>query len=183
MTPPPTAAWRCAACLLLPLLAAAPVQARTQERLGTLLSWAMPAATFGYELARGDSQGARQYATSFGASMLATYTLQRTTHVERPDRSDHQSFPSGHAARAFSAAAYVHRRHGVDAAWPLYLAALYVGHTRVVANSHRWGDVAGAALVSAAAAWWLVDPAAGRAIAVLPDVGRRHVAVQLRASW
>jgi membrane-associated phospholipid phosphatase len=157
--------------------------AQSQRRSGDVLATAMPVATLGTELFRGDREGAWQYTLTFVASSAGTELLKRTIHVERPDGSNDESFPSGHAARAFSAAAYVRRRHGWDAAWPMYVAALYVGHTRVAAHRHRWGDVAGAALLSEAAARWLVDPSADAKVVVTPALDRRYVGVQIDARW
>jgi membrane-associated phospholipid phosphatase len=97
-----------------------------------------------------------------------TEILKKNTGVTRPDGSDDNSFPSGHAARAFSAAAYVHQRHGMDAAWPLYLAATYVGHTRVQARRHRWSEVAVAAGLAYGFARWRVTPE-GAQLAVAPS--------------
>lgn len=167
--------------LLCLLVGAHEVRADSQRRAGDFLATAIPLATLGTELYRGDREGAWQFAMTFAASTAATDVLQRVTHVARPDGTNHHSFPSGHAARAFSAAAYVRRRHGFDAAWPLYLAALYVGHTRVAADRHRWGDIAGAALVSEAAARWLVEPESK--VVVMPVLGHRYVGVQVAARW
>ena len=150
------------------------------------MSWrrpAIPPATLGTELYRGDREGAWQHTLTFAAGTGGTEMLERGIHVERPDGSNDQSFPSGHAARAFPAAAYVRRRHGLDAAWPMYVAALYIGHTRVAAHRHRWADVAGAALVSEAAAWWLVEPESDAKVAVTPAFDSGYVGVQIAARW
>ena len=154
--------WQAPALLLvLPLLAHAGNDA--ERRAGDVLSYALPVATLGTELWRGDRQGAWQFAESFVVTVTATELLQRTTGVERPDHSNDRSFPSGHAARAFAAATYVHRRHGLESAWPLYALATYVGYTRVQANRHRWADIAGAAGVAALSSGWLVDRRGERA--------------------
>ncbi len=129
----------------------------TERRVGDLLSYALPAATLGVELARGDGAGAGQFTRSFAATLAATELLKRATGVERPDRSDDLSFPSGHASRAFVAATYVHRRHGIGGALPLYALATYVGHTRVQAGRHRWVDVLGSAVMAAVASRALVE--------------------------
>lgn len=165
------------------LLAVAPVHAASQRRVGDVLAYALPIGTLGFEFARGEYQGAWQFTESFGVAAAATEGLARVTHVERPDHSNFRSFPSGHATAAFAPATYVHRRYGFAYAWPLYAAAVYVGHTRVAAHRHRWADVAGSAAVSGAASWWLVDPAPNRRIALVPDIGRRHVGVQFFATW
>ncbi|HSN33759.1 MAG TPA: phosphatase PAP2 family protein [Ideonella sp.] len=148
---------RTLAALLLALPLFAWAGGDGERRAGDVLSYVLPAATLGAELWRGDRRGAWQFAESFAVTVTATEVLQRTTGIERPDHSNDRSFPSGHAARAFAAATYVHRRYGFDSAWPLYALATYVGYTRVQADRHRWADVAGAAGVAAASSWWLVE--------------------------
>jgi membrane-associated phospholipid phosphatase len=160
-----------------------PAWADANKRAGDVLSWAMPAGVAAYELYQGEREGAWQFGKAFVVTMGATEVLKRTTNVERPDHSDDESFPSGHAARAFSAATYVHRRYGLESAWPMYVAATYVGWTRVHADQHRWGDVLGSAALSAAATWWLVDPKQDRRVTVLPLVGPRAVGVEVSARW
>jgi membrane-associated phospholipid phosphatase len=157
--------------------------ADTEREIGDVLSYAMPAAVLGYELYQGDREGAWQFGTAFAATTLTTKVLKQTTKVERPDRTNDLSFPSGHAARAFSAASYIHRRHGWEYALPAYALATYVGYTRVDANRHRWGDVAGAALVSVVATWWLVDPKAPKKIAIKPFYDGEFAGLKLRASF
>lgn len=163
--------------------AACTAHADAQIRAGNVLAVLMPAATLGVELWNGDAPGARQFATSFTVSMAATAVLKRSTHVERPDHSDDRSFPSGHATLAFASATYVHRRHGLESAWPLYLAATYVGYTRVDADKHRWRDVAGSAALSAVSSWWLVDPKPASSLSVVPAFEPGYVGVQVRAAW
>ena len=165
------------------LCIAGPAHAQSERQIGDALRVVLPAATLGVELVRGDREGAGQFALAFTASVAATEVLKRTTHVERPDHSNDQSFPSGHATNAFAAATYVHRRHGFKYAWPLYMAATYVGYTRVNAQRHRWGDVIGSAAVSGAMTWWLVEPKRAPAVAVMPTLDRHYVGVQFHASW
>ena len=153
------------------------------RRAGDVLRFAMPAGVVAYELWRGDTQGAWQFGKSWAVTLGATEALKRTTHVERPDRSNDESFPSGHASHAFAAATYMHRRHGIEEAWPWYAAATYVGWTRVHANRHRWSDVAGSALLAGASSWWLVEPAGTRSVSVIPIVGPDLIAVQVHARW
>ena len=148
------------------LVAATPSKSDVQQerRRGDELSFALPGATLAVELLRGDGRGAWQMLQTFALTTGSTELIKRATNVERPDGSDRLSFPSGHAARAFAAAAYVHRRHGVAAAWPLIGLAAYVGHTRVISDRHRWADVAGAAALSYGFAWAVVTPTAPQAM-------------------
>jgi membrane-associated phospholipid phosphatase len=149
-----------------------------EREAGDVLATAMPLATLGVELWRGESTGAKQFALSFVVTVASTEVLKRATHVERPDGTNDQSFPSGHAARAFASATYVHRRYGLADAWPLYALATYVGYTRVVSERHRWADVAGAAGVAALSSWWLVDPKQSVSVAL----ARHGVSVQWRTA-
>ena len=156
--------------------------ASSERRAGDILATAMPLATLGVELWRGDFEGAGQYAMTFGVAAGGAEVLKRTTNVQRPDGSNDLSVPSGHAARAFSSAAYVRARHGLLPSLPLYAAAVYVGHTRVDARRHRWGDVLGAALLAEASAAWLVTPAnRPTRLSVMAD--GEGVAVMFAARW
>lgn len=149
---------RLVALVLATLPLAAWAGGDAERRAGDALSYALPLATLGTELWRGERGGALQLAGSFALTVAATEVLKRSTHVERPDRTNDESFPSGHASRAFAAAAYVHRRYGMAEAWPLYALATYVGYTRVQAGRHRWADIAGSAGLAVASSWWLVTP-------------------------
>lgn len=169
--------------LCLACAAASAMAGDDVRRSGDVLRFALPAGAMAGELWRGDPQGAWQLGRSWLATVAATEALKRATHVERPDHSDDASFPSGHASNAFAAATFMHRRHGFDEAWPWYLAATYVGWTRVHVHRHRWVDIAGSAALAGASSWWLVAPAGERGISVLPVVARGLFAVEVRASW
>jgi membrane-associated phospholipid phosphatase len=147
-----------AVALAISLPGASRASAEAEEQAGDAIATALPVATLGVELWRQEWTGARQFAASFVVTVAATELLKHITHVERPDGSDDLSFPSGHAARAFPSATYVHRRYGFEYAWPLYVLATYVGYTRVGADRHRWADIAGSAGVAALSSWWLVEP-------------------------
>ena len=175
-------AWRGVGTVVLALAASSALASDGGRRAGDVLSFALPLATLGVELARGDREGAGQFAWSFAATTGTAEVLKRVTGVERPDGSNDLSFPSGHAARAFSSAAYVRARHGLLPSLPLYAAAVYVGHTRVDARRHRWGDVLGAALLAEASAAWLVTPAnRPTRLSVMAD--GEGVAVMFAARW
>jgi membrane-associated phospholipid phosphatase len=161
----------------VPALAWASVD--SQRRLGDQLSLALPAGTLAATLWRGDRDGAWQLVQTFVLTTATTQALKQSTGVMRPDGTNDQSFPSGHAARAFSAAAYLRQRHGLDAAWPLYVAATYVGYTRVQARRHRWGDVVAAAALAEAFASWRVLPMQGQ-VQVAPAPQGLQVSVRWR---
>ncbi len=80
------------------------------------------------------------------SAALAAYALKAATHVERPDGSGDDSFPSMHAATAFAAATVAAEYSPEDAPY-WYGGAALVAWSRVRLNRHRAGDaLAGAAL-------------------------------------
>jgi len=72
---------------------------------------------------------------------VLTQTLKYATHRERPDRSDHRSFPSGHASATFAVATALERHLGWKGAAPVYLLASYVASSRLHDNRHYLSDV------------------------------------------
>ena len=91
--------------------------------------------------------GAMSYAIAAGLVKSLKHTIGET----RPDGSDNNSFPSGHAALAFTAATILHKEYGQTRS-PWYSVAGYgmaatTGVMRIMHNRHWTGDVmAGAAL-------------------------------------
>jgi membrane-associated phospholipid phosphatase len=73
--------------------------------------------------------------------------IKQAVGSQRPNGENSRSFPSGHTASAFTWAATVSHYYGFKAALPAYLAAAYVGYSRLDERAHRLTDVvAGAAL-------------------------------------
>jgi hypothetical protein len=66
---------------------------------------------------------------------------------ERPNGESRRSFPSGHTSTSFTWATVLQRNYGWKAGVPAYVAASYVGATRLEENAHYLTDVfAGAAI-------------------------------------
>jgi hypothetical protein len=67
--------------------------------------------------------------------------LKYATHRERPDGSDHRSFPSGHASDTFAFATALERHLGWKGAVPAYIFSSYVAISRLPDNKHWLSDV------------------------------------------
>ena len=81
-----------------------------------------------------------------GRTELATYSLKYSIDSERPNGGG-QSFPSGHTSIAFAGAEFMRKQYGWKWGVPSYLAASYVGWSRVETRNHWASDVfAGAAI-------------------------------------
>ncbi len=83
---------------------------------------------------------------TLATSSLLTVGLKAVVREKRPDGSDRQSFPSGHASAAFAIAAMQSRYHPKEALlW--YAGAFFIADSRVTLRRHYSHDViAGAAL-------------------------------------
>ncbi|SHO57091.1 PAP2 superfamily protein [Vibrio quintilis] len=96
-----------------------------------------------------------------GLSILAATAIVGTTKAlvkaERPDKSDHDSFPSNHTANAFAAATNLHIRYGWQVGVPAYTVAALVGNGRVEGNKHHWEDVAVGAAVGIWSGWYFTS--------------------------
>ena len=96
----------------------------------------------------------------------------------RPDQSNHQSFPSGHAAVTFATATVIERHLGWRKAAIGYAVASYVAMSRIHDNRHYLSDVifgaavgtiAGRTVVHHPADYWALSPVAvpGGGVALL----------------
>ena len=74
-------------------------------------------------------------------------SLKLIVRRERPNGSNHQSFPSGHTSHAFAVATVFKRHYGWKIGAPAYVLASFVGASRMKEDMHYFSDVvAGAAL-------------------------------------
>ena len=98
---------------------------------------------------------------------LLVEPIKFATGRERPDGSNHQSFPSGHAAVTFATATVIERHLGWRKSLLGYTIAAYVAASRLHDNRHYLSDVvfgaavgtiAGRSVVHHAADYWAVIP-------------------------
>lgn len=100
-------------------------------------------------------------ATSYAIMSASVLTLKSTTHIERPDGSADNSFPSGHTANAFVGAEFLWQEYKDKSIWcglAGYAVATGTGIFRMVNNRHWLTDVAagaGIGILSTKIAYWL----------------------------
>lgn len=78
---------------------------------------------------------------AMAVSGLEVEVLKLTVRRERPDGSDPYSFPSGHSAAAFSVATAAAETWGWKAGVPAFLAAAFIGYSRLELDKHYLSDV------------------------------------------
>lgn len=92
---------------------------------------------------------------------VSTHSVKRLAHIQRPDGSNFESFPSGHTATAFACAEFLRQEYGDQSPWygvAGYTAASFTGVMRMYNNKHWLGDVlagAGFGIISTKLAYWL----------------------------
>src|SRR5262245_26121901 len=74
-------------------------------------------------------------------TQAVTYGLKYASRRERPDGSDHHSFPSGHASVTFTTATVLQRHLGWRLGIPTYAVAVYVASSRLHEDRHHLSDV------------------------------------------
>ena len=132
---------------------------RSIENLGDVAMFLANGWAIGMTTTEEDWDGTAQYLESMLGAQLATEIIKtRIIHETRPNGSDTESFPSGHATGAFSAPMFIHRRYGWKQSVVPYALALFTGYSRVQARMHYTHDVLAGAAVSALFTWMFVSP-------------------------
>ncbi|MDX1811454.1 MAG: phosphatase PAP2 family protein, partial [Gammaproteobacteria bacterium] len=120
--------------------------ANQYEVAGDVMQWILPLTAMGMTYMEHDPEGRAMFYQSFGATAGATYGIKLSVNRTRPNGADY-SFPSGHTSASFSSAGFIHQRYGFEKGRWAYLAATFVGWSRIQAHKHYTSDViAGAAL-------------------------------------
>ncbi len=92
-------------------------------------------------------EGVWQFTKSFSTTIMTTHALKHLVQKPRPV-GDNLSFPSGHTAASFAGASFIQKRYGWRYGIPAYIAASYVGWSRVAADQHYSEDVVAAAALA-----------------------------------
>lgn len=98
-------------------------------------------------------------ATAYAIMGILTYGMKHSLHETRPDTEERNSFPSGHAARAFMGAELVRMEYGWGYGLAAYSIAAGTAFLRLYNDRHWLNDVIGGAgigILSAQAAYWLL---------------------------
>lgn len=124
-----------------------PPKKGTTQKIGDVILFAMPAATLGSSFIIGDNTGAWEFTKGLLLTEAVTYGLKFGINKQRPDRSNDNSFPSGHTSTVFHSAGFIHRRYGFKYSLPAYAIAGFTAASRIDSRKHDILDVlAGAAI-------------------------------------
>ena len=147
------------------------------ENSGSILRTLIPVVAYGTTFYMHDSDGRWDFYESFLTNLGVTYALKSTISKSRPNGKNDESFPSGHTSVAFQGAAFIHARYGAKYAIPAYIAASYVGWTRVESGNHYTEDVLAGAAIGIASSFIFTKPFHGVVAAPLVDNGFYGIAI------
>ena len=149
--------------LVLGLSVAGPSAVCGADRIktaGDVLEYGMPAVAAGMILCHEDGEGALEFGESGLLALALTQGLKFTVNERRPNGGEH-SFPSGHASARFSSAEFMRERYGWEVGIPAYVAASFVGYSRVEAKAHYVHDVLAGAAIGIGSSWLFTKPYEG----------------------
>ena len=126
------------------------------QKAGDIVQILVPISAYGATFYMDDEEGRNQFYKSFFSTVLVTHGLKYTVKEERPDGSNTQSFPSGHTSAAFQGASFIHYRYGLKKAIIPYIAATFVGYSRVYSEQHYLHDVVAGAIIGAYSNYYFV---------------------------
>ncbi|MFT7696604.1 MAG: membrane-associated phospholipid phosphatase [Reinekea sp.] len=150
------------------------------ETTGDVLQIALPLTALAATFSQDDVAGRKALLMSYGSTFALTHLLKNTVNKERPNGRNTLSFPSGHTSSAFSGASFLAKRYGWDVGLPAYLAASFVGYSRVHADQHDWWDVTAGAAIAIGFNQWLVPDPDGLSMALIPVRGGYQLALNLQ---
>jgi len=156
------------------------VSSDNTERVGNVLYVLIPTVSYGSTFYFNDNEGRSQFYKSFVTNVGITYGLKLITDKERPN-GDKYSFPSGHTSISFQSAAFMHKRYGFKKSIPLYVAASFVGYSRVETDNHYVEDVLAGAAIGIASSFYFTEPYKGAVIT--PVVERNFYGLQIKKRW
>lgn len=152
------------------------------KKTGDMGQFIVPAAAACITAIHLDFKGMGHYASSFGTTLGVSYIIKPTVNAKRPN-GGRMSFPSGHTAAAMVGASFLHMRYGWIYGLPAYIAASYVGFSRVYAYKHWFRDVLGATTIAMAANAFFTKPYNERKYLFIPQIEPDRAGIMVRWEW
>lgn len=127
-----------------------------------------------------DDEGRKEFYESFALNLGVTYGLKLSIDKKRPDGGS-RAFPSGHTSVSFQGATFIQRRYGWKFGIPSYLAATYVGWSRIDSDKHDLSDVLTGAAIGIASSYLFTTPFKG--VTVSPLIDDDAVGLTFTVKW
>lgn len=124
---------------------------------GDVLEFALPTLALGMIDVNRDGEGLLQFGEAGLLALALTQGLKYSIDERRPNGGSY-SFPSGHASCAFWASEFIRKRYGWEVGVPAYVAAVFVGYSRVEEKAHYTHDVLAGAAIGIGSSYLFTKP-------------------------
>ena len=141
----------------------------------------LPSIAYGATFYLDDSIGRTQFYKSFFSNLALTEVLKQSVKRKRPNQHDNKSFPSGHTSVSFQSATFIYQRYGWKPAIPAYLAASFVGYSRIKSDWHYGSDVFAGAIIGVASSYYFTDKFHG--FQVTPTAKSGMYGISINKKW
>jgi len=170
-------------CAALSVLLSSTVSAEKSdtEKAGDIIQLLLPATAYAATFYLDDNDGRTQFYKSIAANIVITHSLKFLINKERPNGGDNKSFPSGHTSAAFHGAAFIQKRYGWKYGLPAYVAASFVGYSRVYADKHYVEDVIAGAIIGTLSSYYFTSPSRGLSLNLTAN--SRSAGISIRKKW
>lgn len=146
------------------------------EKIGEILQYVIPGIAYGSTFYLKDSEGRKQFYKSFFTNLAVTHGLKNVINKKRPNGQS-KSFPSGHTSTAFQGATFIQKRYGIKYAIPAYIAASFVGYSRLKSDNHYTKDVIAGAAIGVVSSFYFTKPYKGFNIKPIVNNGRYGLSI------
>jgi len=177
-------------CALTAALCCPAIADSATETAGTAVAVGLPLVAGGITLYQEDWRGTAELLTSTALTVGTVYGLKHLVRECRPFAKpcapggpNWDSFPSDTSALAFAPAQFLWQRYGWRYGVPAYVAAGFVGWSRVDAKKHHWYDVAASVGISLVYNEIVTTRYRGRGFHSDLDAGPQGVYAKVAYNW
>lgn len=135
-----------------------PKNSQTVETSGDIILFAIPTTALATSILLKDYQGSWQFTKGFLMNQAVTLGLKYAINKDRPFKSGHYAFPSGHTSITFQAASFIHLRYGLGYGIPAYMLAGWTAYSRINATRHDGYDVLAGIVVGVGSSLLFTSP-------------------------
>jgi len=153
----------------------------TIETAGDIVLVIIPSSVYATTFFKDDEAGRFQFYKSFFTNLGVTFALKYAINKPRPENNGNYSFPSGHTSISFQSATFLHKRYGWEYGIPAYMAAGFVGWSRIESNQHDWADVAAGAALGILCGYYFTQPFDG--VVLSPVLGDGSYGLLISMVW
>lgn len=146
-------------------------------KAGDITVTLLPSIAYATTFYLDDNEGRTQFYKSFFSNLALTEALKQSVKRKHPNQHDNKSFPSGHTSISFQSATFIYQRYGLRPAIPAYLAASFVGYSRIKSDWHYGSDVLAGAIIGTVSSYYFTGELYGFQITPTTELGTYGISI------